>query len=201
MDKLLERLKDIEDPEARSAYADAATNAFLTAQMKELREARGMTQEELAEEIGTQQSGISRWQNTGYANCKIGTLRKFARAYGVRLRITFEEFGTLPQDIGGFTKKRLVPRKFEDDPAFNPQALRRRYRQRGVKRRGSKRTSALQSVPRKPIEKARLGFASDQEVAAANGSGNNSTSDYMPPVGGANNSVGPIGNRVMYGRS
>jgi transcriptional regulator with XRE-family HTH domain len=119
VDQVLERLKtEFTSEESRYAYADSAANAFLTGQIKALREDRGLTQEQLADLVGTQQSGISRWQNSGYSSCKVETLRKFAKAFGVRLRITFEEFGTLPEDVQGFTKKRLAPRRFEDDPAF-----------------------------------------------------------------------------------
>ncbi len=118
MDKILERLKDLKDDESRSAYADAVTNTFLAGQIKALQKARGLTQEELAERVRTQQSGISRWMNSGFSTCKVETLRKFARAYGVRLRISFEPFGTLPADIVGFTEDRLAPPTFEDDAAF-----------------------------------------------------------------------------------
>ena len=120
MDKVLERLKtEFQSTEARYAYADSVTNAFLTAQIKALREDRRLTQEKLAELVGTKQSGISRWQNSGYSNCKVESLRKFAEAFGVRLRIRFEEFGTLPDEVNGFDERSLTPRRFEDDPAFN----------------------------------------------------------------------------------
>jgi transcriptional regulator with XRE-family HTH domain len=119
VDKVLGRLKaEFAGKESRYAYADTVINAFLAAQIKALREDRGLTQEDLAELVGTQQSGISRWLNSGFSSCKIESLRKFARAFGVRLRVSFEEFGTLPSDVGGFTKERLAPRRFEDDPAF-----------------------------------------------------------------------------------
>ena len=121
MNKVLERLKELIDEESRYAYADTVADAFLIGQIKTLREERGLTQEQLATLVGTQQSGISRWLNSGFSTCKVETLRKFAKAYGVRLRISFEEFGTLPTDVGGFTKERLTPRKFEDDPAFKDQ--------------------------------------------------------------------------------
>jgi transcriptional regulator with XRE-family HTH domain len=122
VDKIIERLKtEFNSEDARYAYADTVTNAFLTGQIKALREERDLTQEQLAELVGTQQSGVSRWLNSGFSTCKVETLRKFARAYGVRLRISFEEFGTLPSDVGDFTKERLAPRKFEDDPAFKEQ--------------------------------------------------------------------------------
>lgn len=115
---MLERFNELKDEEARYAYADAVNNAFLRAQIEQLRKERRFSQEKLAELVGTKQSGISRWLNSGFSTCKVQSLRKFAKAYGVRLRISFEEFGTLPSDVQGFTKSRLAPRKFEDDPAF-----------------------------------------------------------------------------------
>jgi transcriptional regulator with XRE-family HTH domain len=122
VDSVLTLLKELKDEESRYAYADAVTNAFLTGQIKALQEDRDLTQEQLGVLVGTKQSGISRWLNTGFSTCKVETLRKFAKAYGVRLRISFEEFGTLPTDVRGFTNERLVPRKFEDDPAFSEHA-------------------------------------------------------------------------------
>jgi len=122
VDKIIEKLKtELSSEDARYAYADSVTNAFLTSQINELREARDLTQEQLAELVGTKQPGISRWQSSGYSSCKVESLRKFAKAFGVRLRISFEEFGTLPSDVRGFTKERMAPRRFEDDPAFKDQ--------------------------------------------------------------------------------
>jgi transcriptional regulator with XRE-family HTH domain len=119
VNQLFERLnKDFQDEEARYIYADSVTNAFVSAQIKALREDRELTQDELAELIGTQQSGVSRLERPDYAAWKIETLRKLARAFRVRLRIRFEEFGTLRDEVSGFDRKNLVPRKFEDDPAF-----------------------------------------------------------------------------------
>ncbi len=115
----IEQLKhSLATEEARYAYADTVTNAFVSAQIKALREDRELSQEELAELIGTKQSGISRLERADYSAWKIETLRKLARAFGVRLRIGFEEFGTLIEDIGSFKEKNLLPHKFEDDPTF-----------------------------------------------------------------------------------
>jgi len=119
MEGVIERLKrDLQDEEARYVYADTVTNAFVAAQIKGLREERGLNQEQLAALIGTQQSGVSRLEKADYSAWKVETLRKLAKALGVRLRIRFEEFGTLPDEIGGFDDKNLLPRRFEDDPVF-----------------------------------------------------------------------------------
>jgi transcriptional regulator with XRE-family HTH domain len=118
--ELRERLlEDFQNEEARYAYVEDFLNAQVAAQIKNTREARGMNQQDLADKIGTKQSGISRLENVNYDSWKVETLRKLARALRVRLRISFEEFGTLFPEIDSFGK-RLAPLAFEDDPVFNP---------------------------------------------------------------------------------
>jgi hypothetical protein len=53
----------------------------------------------------------------------VETLRKLARALGVRLRISFEEFGTLPDEFESFRRENLLRAPFEHDPVFNPTAM------------------------------------------------------------------------------
>jgi len=122
VNELLERLKkDFEgDEETRFDYSDGVANAFVSAQLRAMREDRKLSQQELADMVGTKQSGISRLEKAHYSTWKIETLRKLARAFGVRVRISFEEFGTLPDDLGGFSKERLCPRPFAKDPVFFP---------------------------------------------------------------------------------
>jgi len=127
----LERLrKEFQNEDSRYVYADSVVNAFISAQIKALREDRKLNQQELAELMGTKQSGISRLERSDYSVWKVGTLRKLARAFGVRLRISFEEFGTLPPEIGDFTEKRLCPRNFDNDPVFKEGWSRGRIKRR-----------------------------------------------------------------------
>ncbi len=56
-------LTELRNPEDRRAYADDFVNNYLALQIKAIRQQRGMSQEELAEAIGTQQSMISRLEN------------------------------------------------------------------------------------------------------------------------------------------
>jgi transcriptional regulator with XRE-family HTH domain len=131
MTDLPERLvSEFQNPDTRYEYSDAVVNAFVSSQIKALREERGLRQEQLAELIGTRQSGISRLERADYSSWRIGTLRKLARAFGVRLKISFEEFGTLLADVSGFTPDRLRPRPYESDPVFG--AVRERVGQRPV---------------------------------------------------------------------
>jgi transcriptional regulator with XRE-family HTH domain len=112
--------KSFQDEEYRNAYAESFMNSHVAAQIKTLREENELTQEQLAEKIGTKQAGISRLENVNYSSWKVETLRKIARALNLRLKITFEEFGTLPGEIEGFRREGLLRAPFEKDPVFFP---------------------------------------------------------------------------------
>jgi transcriptional regulator with XRE-family HTH domain len=113
------RVPFVRDEEYRNSYAESFMNSHVAAQIKVLRESQEMTQEELAERIGTKQTGVSRLENVNYSAWKVETLRKLARAFHVRLKITFEEFGTLPNEMNKFSRAMLMRRKFENDPTFS----------------------------------------------------------------------------------
>lgn len=119
-DALKEELRDLD---YRYAYAEDFLNTLVAIQIKVLREQRDMTQQELADLIGTKQAGISRLENVHYSAWKTETLRKIARALGVRLRITFETFGTLLDETENFSEQNLQRPSFEADPAFNEQGV------------------------------------------------------------------------------
>jgi transcriptional regulator with XRE-family HTH domain len=112
-----------QDEEYRNSYAEGFLNSYVAAQIKMLREQRGMTQEQLGEKIGTQQSGIARLENTNYSAWKTETLVRLCRAFHVRLKISFEEFGTLPPEIESFNRDALQRRPFDKDPIFFPEKV------------------------------------------------------------------------------
>src|SRR5947209_162265 len=113
---LVEEFKESE--EYRYAYAEEHLNTTIALQIKALREQRGMKQADLAAQIGTKQPGIARLENINYSRWNTETLKRVARALGVRLKITFETFGTLLEEDATFSREALQRPKFEDDPAF-----------------------------------------------------------------------------------
>lgn len=124
MSDLLNQLRNsFSDEDYRYAYADSFMNSYVAAQIKVLREQNNLTQADLGQKLGTQQAGISRIENVNYSAWKVETLRRLARAFGVRLRITFEEWGSLPHEIENFTREALAREPFEHDPVFSGQAL------------------------------------------------------------------------------
>ncbi len=119
MNQLLERLREnFHDEDARYAYVEAFMNASVAAQIKGIRETEQMSQQDLADKIGTKQSGISRLEKANYHSWKVETLSKIARAFGLRLRISFEEFGTLVPEIENFKQANIQKRPFSKDPVF-----------------------------------------------------------------------------------
>ena len=119
MSELRERLKkEFRDRDYREAYAEDFLNTNIATQIRVIREQRGLTQAQLAEKIGTKQAGISRVENVNYSAWNIGTLKKIAFAFGVRLKVSFETFGSLIDEAVAFSREALERPAFEDDPVF-----------------------------------------------------------------------------------
>ncbi len=116
--------EEFRDPEYRQAYADDYLNTYIATQIQVLREQRGLSQEELANLIGTKQPGVSRLENVNHSSWKTDTLRKIAHALDVRLKISFETYGDLLFEVNSFGRKVLQRPDFTSDYAFNSELAR-----------------------------------------------------------------------------
>ncbi|HVB78929.1 MAG TPA: helix-turn-helix transcriptional regulator, partial [Candidatus Binataceae bacterium] len=120
MSELRENLKrEFRDREYREAYADSFVNTFVAMQIRAIREQRGMTQKELAEKIGTAQTGVSRLENANYSGRSISTLKNVARQFDCWLRVSFEGYGSLIDEADRFGEDALRRPRFEEDIAFS----------------------------------------------------------------------------------
>ncbi len=116
---LRNRLKNqLRDRQFRHAYADEQLNLSIATQIKVIRENQKMSQATLAGKIGTKQAGISRIESANYDGWSIAILRRLAEAFDLRLRVSFEEFGTLWKEVDDFSRESLLRRRFDDDPEF-----------------------------------------------------------------------------------
>jgi transcriptional regulator with XRE-family HTH domain len=106
------------DPEFSEGYAESFLNSYVATQIKVIREQRNMKQADLAREVGTTQTAISRIENVNYSAWNIKTLKKLARAFRVRLRVSFETYGSLPDEVGKFTQESLQRVERENDPGL-----------------------------------------------------------------------------------
>jgi len=120
MSELRENLKrEFRDREYREAYADSFVDTFVAMQIRAIREQRGMTQKELAEKIGTAQTGVSRLENANYSGRSISALKNVARQFDCWLRVSFESYGSLIEEAEGFGEEALRRPSFDEDPAFS----------------------------------------------------------------------------------
>jgi transcriptional regulator with XRE-family HTH domain len=119
MSDLRQNLKtEFQEPEYRYGYAESFLNTKLATQIKTLREEREKTQAEAAALMGIKQPGYRRFEDVNHSVWKTDTLWNIARAYGVRVDISFKSFGSLLDDKESFDKEALRVPAFEDDPAF-----------------------------------------------------------------------------------
>jgi transcriptional regulator with XRE-family HTH domain len=106
------------DKEYRHGYVDDFLNASIATQIKVLREQRGWSQKDLADNAGMLQPRISVLENINYSSWSIKILRKIAEAFDLTLCVSFESFGKRARDIERFSRKDLERTSFINDPYF-----------------------------------------------------------------------------------
>ena len=82
----------LNDPADRQAYLESSLEQDVAWQIRLNREARNMTQAELAEAIGTRQSSIARAEDTSYGKHSLAMLTKIAHAFGCALLLRFVSY-------------------------------------------------------------------------------------------------------------
>lgn len=104
------------DPEYRRGWADDYLDTYIAMQIAALRLARGWNQSILADRAGTTQSAISRMEDVEYGAHSVRMLKQLAAAFDLRLRVSFEEFGTLIEESEAFSDEALNRHSFDNDP-------------------------------------------------------------------------------------
>lgn len=119
MSNLLDRIREpFQDEEYRHTYANDFLDAYIATQLRFLRQQHNWTQAKLADLAGMKQTRISVLEDVNYSSWSISTLRRLAEAFDLRLRVTFEEFGTLVNDYDNLSEKGLYRRPFKLDSMF-----------------------------------------------------------------------------------
>ncbi|MGA2412361.1 MAG: helix-turn-helix domain-containing protein [Candidatus Binataceae bacterium] len=76
MSEFHEQLKrEFADPEYRAAYADSFADTWIALQIRAIREQRELTQKQLADNLHTTQTGISRLESANYSGRSMSTLK------------------------------------------------------------------------------------------------------------------------------
>lgn len=93
-DRYLER--KLQDPAARARFEAAGQAWDIALQLVALRQARGLTQKQVAELLGTRQQAIARLEDPAYTGHSLSMVRRYVEALGGSLRVTIlpaEEVG------------------------------------------------------------------------------------------------------------
>lgn len=86
--EILDRLTG-DDPELREMIAEEAVNVQVARMIHDARTAAGLTQKQLADVIGTQQSVIARLEDADYEGHSLSMLRRIAEALDQKLEVRF----------------------------------------------------------------------------------------------------------------
>jgi DNA-binding XRE family transcriptional regulator len=81
--------EDMKDHEFREHYEEEKQALMLAIKIAELREKKGLSQQQLAELMGTSQQAISRIESGEYEGFTLKTLEKIAGSTGMRVKIEF----------------------------------------------------------------------------------------------------------------
>lgn len=106
-----ETLRDFRNKEYAHEYMDEFLNTFIATQIKILREQNEWTQERLAKEADMFQERISTLENVNNSSLSLKTLKQLARAFDVRLHVSFENFTTELEQFDEFTLESIRGKK------------------------------------------------------------------------------------------
>jgi|CXWL01.1.fsa_nt_gi transcriptional regulator with XRE-family HTH domain len=80
------------DPEFRHGFVNSYQDSKLSAQIAAMRKGATLTQKQLGERLGVQQSWISALESGDYSQWSLPTLRSLAQAFDVALSVRFTTF-------------------------------------------------------------------------------------------------------------
>jgi len=115
-DELISKLRD---KEYRQAFVRSHIRNGIAFQIRTMRSQKPWTQEKLAEQIGKQQTAISRLENPDYGHFTLKTLEELADVFDVALIVRFAPFSDLADwdlNLSSQSLERIV--EFKDDPYF-----------------------------------------------------------------------------------
>jgi HTH-type transcriptional regulator/antitoxin HipB len=103
----------MDDKEHRHLLVSATIKRGLAFQIRAMREARGWTQEELAERAGMKQERISLLENPDYGYYTLSTLKRLASVFDVALEAKFVPFSTFFDFLADMTPDDLAVPSYE----------------------------------------------------------------------------------------
>lgn len=110
--------RELVDREYAEGYAESLMGSHLATQIRVLREQRGFSKEDLAKITGLSVRTVSRMEDVNNPTWNVRSLVLLARAFDVRLKISFETYGSLAVQAARFTRKNLERVSRANDPGL-----------------------------------------------------------------------------------
>lgn len=108
-------LTELRDKEYRDTFVEGHIRTGAAYQIRALRNARDLSQEELGERAEMTQSVIARLENPEYGKFSLTTLIKLASAFDVALLVRFVSFSELLRRTSDLSPKGLNAPSFDED--------------------------------------------------------------------------------------
>jgi transcriptional regulator with XRE-family HTH domain len=80
--------RKLQDPDFRRRFEEADKAWDIALQLTALRKARGLTQQQVADLLGTKQQAIARLEDPSYAGHSLSMVRKYVEALGAIIDVT-----------------------------------------------------------------------------------------------------------------
>lgn len=110
--------ENLKTPDFRKQFIDAHVDEGIAFQIRSLRNKKGKTQPEFAQELGVKQPLVSSWENPAYGNYSLNTLKKLAKAFDVGLLVRFVPFSTLIDWTINLTSDVIAPPSFDEEQDY-----------------------------------------------------------------------------------
>lgn len=104
-----------QDSEYRKAYLTASIEQGLAWQIRANRKARGLSQEDLAKFLGTQQSAVSRLEDPEYGAHSLDTLISIANVFDCALSVRFIPYSALARESEDLSPEALFAAPFSGE--------------------------------------------------------------------------------------
>jgi len=111
----LEKYPAWRDPEYRHAYLVASVEQGLAWQIRVNRKARGWSQNQLAQRLGTRQSAVSRLEDPTYGAHSLDTLVSIANVFDCALSVRFISYPELARNSEDLSPEALYAAPYSDD--------------------------------------------------------------------------------------
>lgn len=105
------------DSEYRQGYMEAAVEQGVAWQLKINREARGISQVEMARLLGTKQSAVSRMEDPSYGVHNLETLKKAAAVFDCALLVRFVSYSVLGREAECLSPGELYAESYSEEAA------------------------------------------------------------------------------------